>query len=416
MRKYVLIIGDGMADRPIEELGGLTPLKKAFTPNMDKLAAEGIVGRVRTIPEGFHPGSDVANLSIFGYDPARYYTGRAPLEAASIGVGLNEDDAAYRCNLVTLKFGRDKNFSPIKTFGDKAIMDDYSSGHITTEEAGELMAAIQNELGNKDIAFYPGVNYRHLMVWKEGRLNIKCVPPHDILERDIADYLPDGEGDNILQDLMRRSVDILERHSVNKERLKMGKKPANSIWLWGQGKKPSIPAYQEKYGLKGALVSPVDLIKGLGLYAGFKILNVPGVTDWLDTNYTGMVEYSLNAISELDFACIHIEAPDEAGHAGNYKDKIRAIEDFDAFVVGKVMAGLKERFREYRILLMPDHATPIEVRTHTEEPVPFAIYDSLIKRKNEGAEFNESITEKKDIMVVEKGYELMDYFIKEPLT
>ncbi len=403
MKKYVVIIGDGMADRPIDELGGLTPLKKALTANMDKLAQKGIIGKVRTIPEGFHPGSDIANLSILGYDPAKYYTGRAPLEAASIGVKLDENDVAYRCNFVTLKFDKNRTH---------AAMDDYSSGHITTEEARELIKAIKSGLEKEDIVFYPGVSYRHLMVWKNGSLNIECVPPHDIFEREITDYLPVGERDSVLRELMRKSVDILEGHSVNKERLKNGKKPANSIWLWGQGKKPQLPTYQEKYGLKGALISAVDLTKGLGIYAGFEILKVPGVTGWLDTNYSGKAEYALNALKDVDFVYIHVEAPEEAGHSGNYKDKIRAIEDFDALVVGPVMKGLKERFREYRVLLMPDHATPIKVRTHTDEPVPFVIYDSRNEKKNKGVTYDESITERKDIMVVNEGYKLMDYFVK----
>jgi 2,3-bisphosphoglycerate-independent phosphoglycerate mutase len=403
MKKYVVIIGDGMADRPIDELGGLTPLKKALTANMDKLAQKGIIGKVRTIPEGFHPGSDVANLSILGYDPAKYYTGRAPLEAASIGVKLDENDVAYRCNLVTLKFDRSRTH---------AVMDDYSSGHITTEEARELIKAIKSGLEKEDIVFYPCVSYRHLMVWKNGSLNIECVPPHDISEREITDYLPVGERDTVLRKLMRDSVDILEGHSINKERLKHGKKPANSIWLWGQGKKPELPIYQEKYGLKGALISAVDLTKGLGIYAGFEILKVPGVTGWLDTNYSGKAEYALNALKDVDFVYIHVEAPDEAGHSGNYKDKIRAIEDFDALVVGPVMKGLRERFKDYRVLLMPDHATPIKLRTHTDEPVPFVIYDSCNEKKNKGVTYDESITERKDIMVVNEGYKLMDYFVK----
>ncbi|HAK89106.1 MAG: cofactor-independent phosphoglycerate mutase [Nitrospirae bacterium GWC2_46_6] len=402
--KYIVIIGDGMADRPLDELGGLTPLQKASAPNMDELARNGIIGSVRTIPEGFHPGSDVANLSILGYDPARYYTGRAPLEAASIGVKLDETDVAYRCNLVTLKFDKNKTH---------AIMDDYSSGHITTEEAIELIKSVKAGLENDEIVFYPGVSYRHLMVWKNGSVEVECAPPHDILDKDIADYLPVGERDGVLRELMRKSVDILEGHPVNKERLKNGKKSANSIWLWGQGKKPRIPAYQEKYGLKGALISAVDLTKGLGINAGFEILKVPGVTGWLDTNYSGKAEYALNALENADFVYIHVESPDEAGHSGNYESKIKAIEDFDSLVVGPVMKGLKERFKDYRVLLMPDHATPIKVRTHTDEPVPFVIYDSRSEKNNKGATYDESITERNDIVVINEGHKLMDYFIRE---
>lgn len=401
--KYVVLIGDGMADRPVAELGGLTPLKKAFTPNMDRLAQTGIIGRVNTVPDGFHPGSDVANLSILGYDPAEYYTGRAPLEAASIGVELKENDIAYRCNLVTLKFNRDKT---------RAVMDDYSSGHITTGEAGELIEALSKELDNENITLYKGVSYRHLLVWRNGSGSIECVPPHDILEKEITDYLPVGEGDNVLRGLMRWSVGILEKHAVNKKRVEEGNKPANSIWLWGQGRMPKMPSYNEKYGISGALISAVDLTKGLGLYAGFKILNVPGATGWLDTNYAGKTEYALNALKDADFVYVHVEAPDEAGHSGNCKDKMKAIEDFDAFVVGPVMKGLGERFGAYRVLLMPDHATPLSVRTHTADPVPFVIYDSRDIRNNEGVSYDESILDRSDIMIVEKGHGLMDYFIK----
>jgi len=404
--KYVVIIGDGMADTPLEELGGLTPLKKAYTPNMDKLARESLAGMVRTVPQGFHPGSDVANLSILGYDPAKYYTGRAPLEAASIGVKLEEEDVAYRCNLVTLKFDRDRTH---------AMMDDYSSGHITTKEADELISAIKGELEEKDIVFHSGVSYRHLMVWKNGSINIECVPPHDILGREISDYLPEGEREEIVRNLMMRSVAVLEGHPVNIERMHNNKKPANSIWLWGQGKKPMLPTYDEKYGLKGALISAVDLTKGLGIYAGFEILDVPGVTGWLDTNYSGKAEYALEALKTVDFIYIHVESPDEAGHSGDYKNKLKAIEDFDALVVGPVMQGLKESSWEYRVLLMPDHATPVKLRTHTDVPVPFVLYDSRSPKQNEGMTYDEAIAERSGIMVVEEGHKLMDYLIKEVL-
>ena len=405
--KYIVIIGDGMADRPLKELGGLTPLKRALSPGMDRLATEGIIGMVRTIPKGFHPGSDVANLSILGYDPVKYYTGRAPLEAASIGVRLGRDDVAYRCNLVTLSFSNDKT---------RAVMDDYSGGHITTGEARELIKAISDKLGGEEIAFYSGVGYRHLMVWKNGKVNIRCVPPHDIPEKETEGYLPEGDGDDIIRDLMRRSVDILEGHPVNMERIKKGKKPANSIWFWGQGRRLQIPTYQERYGLKGALISAVDLSKGLGIYAGLEILNVPGITDWLDTNYTNKIEYTLNALKDVDYIYIHVAAPDEAGHAGNYHDKIKVIEDIDALLVVPLIKKLEARFKDYRLLLMPDHATPVEIKTHTEEPVPFVIYDSHSKKRNEGAMFDESIAERRDILVLEEGYRLMDYFTKETLN
>ncbi len=400
--KYIVIIGDGMADRPIEELGGKTPLQKAFTPNMDKLAREGVLGMVRTIPPGFHPGSDVANLSILGYDPVACYSGRAPLEAASMGIELDENDVAYRCNLVALKYDRQKT---------RAIMEDYSAGHISTEEAAVLIRDIDRKLGSDTIRFFPGVSYRHLMVWRNGELNVECVPPHDITGKEITDYLPAGRGEETLRTLMRSSDAILSCHPVNRKRVEEGKKPANSIWLWGQGKKPRLATFTERYSLKGALVSAVDLTKGLGVCAGLEILKVPGVTGYTDTNYRGKAEYSLDALRKLDFVYIHVEAPDEAGHSGNYRDKVKAIEDFDALVVGTVLRGAKV-FQEFRILLMPDHATPIEIRTHSGEPIPFVIYDSRVKRNNEGASFDESIAQREGIEVFEEGHRLMDRFIR----
>jgi len=400
--KYVILIGDGMADRPVRELDGKTPLQQAFTPNMDKLARGGIIGKVKTIPQGFDPGSDVANLSILGYNPAEFYTGRAPLEAASMGISLNEDDVPFRCNLVTLKFDQ---------YRKKAVMDDYSCGHITTEEAKELIQEINTKLGTEDIHFYPGVSYRHLMVWSRGPSDMECIPPHDILGKEITDYLPVGNGEEVLRKMMLRSTAILERHTVNRERTRKGDKPANSIWPWGQGKKPALPTFRQKYFFDGALVSAVHLTRGIGIYAGFEILEVPGMTGYLDTNYIGKAEESLRALNRVDFVYIHIEAPDEAGHSGNYRDKIKAIEDFDALVVGTVLRGLK-KFKEYRVLLMPDHATPVEIRTHTDEPVPFVIFDSRIKINNGALSYDEKLVEREDAMNFEEGYKLMDYFIK----
>ena len=399
--KYVVLVGDGMADRPAKARGDRTPLVDAKTVHMDWLAQRGLLGSVRTIPLGMHPGSDVANLSILGYDPKRYYSGRAPLEAASIGVALGEGDVAYRCNLVTLT-----------AENGQTVMTDYSSGHIATEEARDLIESVAAALGSGDIAFYPGVSYRHLMVWRGGRSAARCVPPHDILGKDVAAYLPSGDGGEVLRELQERSMAVLKDHPVNRKRRESGKRPATSIWLWGQGKRPALPTFREKYGLRGALISAVDLTKGLGIYAGFDILNVPGATGWLDTNYKGKAEHALAALSDVDFVYVHVEAPDEAGHAGSYDDKVRAIEDFDSFVVGNVLRGLKEGFAEYRVLLMPDHATPVEARTHTEEPVPFVIYDSRTERFNEGAVYDESVVRRQGIAMFEEGHNLMDYFIR----
>lgn len=400
--KYVVIIGDGMADRPIKELNGKTPLQVASKPNLDRLARDGTIGKIRTVPSGFHPGSDIANLNILGYDPQEFYSGRAPLEAASIGISLKENDVAYRCNLVTLKYNRDKT---------KAVMEDYSSGHISTAEARELIHEISEKVGTEQISFYPGVSYRHIMVWTDGSLNIECTPPHDITGKDIADYLPVGDREEILRDIMLSSTGILENHPINRERSKRGNNPANSIWLWGQGKKLSIPTFKQKYALDGALVSAVDLMKGLGINAGFEILEVPGMTGYIDTNYIGKAEAALKALDRVDIVYIHVEAPDEAGHAGNYTDKIRAIEDIDSLVVGTVLKGM-EAFGEYRILILPDHATPVAVKTHTEEPVPFILFDSRAKKENRDVSFDESITEKIDAVFFEEGHKLMDYFIR----
>jgi len=400
--KYIVMIGDGMADRPLEELGGRTPLQTASTPNMDRLVRHGIIGKIRTVPPGYSPGSDVANLNILGYDPREFYSGRAPLEAASIGIALNKDDVAYRCNLVTLKYNKTKT---------RAVMDDYSSGHITTEEAKELIIEINNSIGSDQISFYPGVSYRHIMVWSSGIADIECTPPHDITGKDVTDYLPVGDGEDILRELMMQASGILESHPINRERIKKGNKPANSIWFWGQGKKLNIPSFREKYALEGALVSAVDLMRGLGINAGFEILQVPGITGYLDTNYVGKAEAALKALKKVDIVYIHVEAPDEAGHSGNVADKIRAIEDFDSLVVGTVLKGL-DSFDQYRILILPDHATPLALRTHTEEPVPFVIYDNRIKKEHKGIGFDESITEHDDALFFEEGHKLMDYFIK----
>ncbi len=400
--KYIIMIGDGMADRPLKELNGKTPLQSASTPNMDRLAREGIIGKIRTIPAGFHPGSDIANLNILGYNPREFYSGRAPLEAASMGISMKDDDVAYRCNLVTLKYNRDKT---------KAVMEDYSGGHISTAEAKELIRAVHQRFGNDEIGFYPGVSYRHIMLWASGEMDIECTPPHDITGKEIADYLPVGSREDMLRDLMLKSAGVLESHAVNRDRIKRGEKPANSIWLWGQGRKLSLPSFKQKYSLDGALVSAVDLMRGIGISAGLRILEVPGITGYLDTNYEGKAAAALKALEHLDIACIHVEAPDEAGHSGNYKDKIRAIEDFDARIVGNVIKGMTH-FDAYRMLILPDHATPIDVKTHTDEPVPFVIFDSGRKRADTGASFDESIVARDDVVVFEEGYKLMDYFIR----
>ncbi|MBI5408440.1 MAG: cofactor-independent phosphoglycerate mutase [Nitrospirae bacterium] len=417
--KYIILVGDGMADRPLKELGNKTCLQKAHTPNMDRLASEGKAGKVRTIPAGFEPGSDVANLSILGYNPAIYYSGRAPIEAVYRGIKLGPKDVAFRCNLVTLDFLPPHpplakgGSSDIPTpAGSNAVMLDYSAGHITTNEARLLIKDINNKLGSKDFIFYPGVSYRHLMIWKNGKEKIKCTPPHDITGKKIGGFLPQGKGAEILNVLMEQSTEILLSNSVNKNRIKKGLRPANSIWFWGQGRQRPLPKFRDKYKLKGALISAVDLTKGLGLCAGFDIVNVKGATGYIDTNYSGKAKAALKALKQRDLVYVHVEAPDEAGHNGDMKIKIQAIEDFDSKVVGMVLKGLK-KFKDYRILLLPDHATPIKVRTHTPEPVPFVIYDgSVISKGRKTRGFSEDICRMKDVLSFEKGHKLMDYFIR----
>lgn len=407
--KYIILLGDGMADRPRADLGGRTCLQAAKTPNLDQLASAGQVGMVSTVPDGYAPGSDVANLSVLGYDPRKYYTGRSPLEAASIGVSLGPDDVAFRCNLVTLKVTAGGSAADRRR---TLLMEDFSAGHISTIEARTLIEEIGDKLGTEHIRFYPGVSYRHLMVWKGGKERIDCTPPHDIQDKDIQDYLPRGEGDDIINELMVASLDILTNHPINKGRLEAGKRAANSIWLWGQGKRPSMPTFREKYGLEGAVISAVDLTKGLGVYAGFEVVNVPGATGWIDTNYVGKAEHALFALKSKDIVYLHVEAPDEAGHTGDVKNKIKAIEDFDEFIVGNVVHGMKQ-FDEYRILALPDHPTPLEIRTHSAEPVPFVLYDSRSERKGAPVTYDERIADRSDALVFKEGYKLMDHFLKK---
>lgn len=402
--KYIVLIGDGMADRPLRRLNYRTCLQHANTPNMDWLAGEGEAGMVKTIPDGSEPGSDIANLSIFGYDPHRYYSGRAPLEAAFRGIRLSTKDVAFRCNLVTLRFKDGKR---------NVVMQDYSAGHITTREAKQLIEEVNRRLGNNEIIFYPGVSYRHLMVWRNGKNKIRCTPPHDITDKKINRYLPEGQGSERLLRLMEDSIEILQSHPVNRSRIKKGLPPANSLWFWGHGKGLRLPSFKDKYGLEGAIISAVDLMKGIGVCVGFEVINVRGATGYLDTNYIGKARSALKALRSVDMVYLHVEAPDEAGHSGDVSAKIRAIEDFDSKVVGTIVKGMK-RFKDYSILLLPDHATPISVRTHTDEPVPFVIYRSTGARgkKYNINSFSERISRVKGILFFEKGYELMDYFIK----
>ncbi len=362
--KYIVLLGDGMADEPIEELGGLTPLQKARTPRMDALARRGRLGLAATVPPGFHPGSDVANLSVFGYDPALCYSGRSPLETASMGVTLGPGDVAFRLNLVHL----------VPHYG-RLYMEDFSAGHITTPEARELLVMLQQELGGGEFNFYPGISYRHLLVWSNGKDQLKFTPPHDISGQGVDGHLPTGDGATELMQLMNSSQMLLNNHPVNRQRTREGKLSANSIWLWGHGRSPQLQTLQQRFGLSGAVISAVDLIKGIGIYAGLEIIEVPGATGYIDTNYRGKGEAALDALKRCDFVYVHVEAPDEASHGGNLDDKIAAIEAFDEQVVGTVLDGLSA-FADYRVLILPDHPTPVRRMTHTADPVPFILYGS----------------------------------------
>ena len=390
-----------MADYPIKELGNKTPLQVAKTESMDAIASRGKIGMVQTIPKGLPPGSDIANLSILGYDPNCYLTGRAVYEASSAGVRLDSHDVAFRCNLVTL------------TNSDgKTIMGDYSAGHITTGEARELIGELDVKLSGDQIRFYPGVSYRHLMVWKNGSEKVKTTPPHDISGRDVSPYLPEGEGAAKILQLMGEARNILNDNQVNKKRIADSKLPANSIWLWGQGRPISLPSFSERYGLSGSVISAVDLIKGMGVTLGLSPIEVPGATGYLDTNYLGKAEYALDVLKDKDFVFVHVEAPDEASHSGDVHNKIKAIEDFDGMVVKTVLEGIRQ-FKEYKIMVLPDHRTPIVKKTHTSEPVPFATCSSadLLKDSQQRIGFSEESAEKSGLFV-ENGFELMDFFIR----
>ena len=396
--KYIVLVGDGMADYPIEGLGGRTPLEAARTPNMDFIAKAGRLGRIKTIPDKATPGSDVANITIFGYDPQKYYTGRGPLEAANLGIEMEDDDVAFRCNLVTV-------------LGDK--LTDYSAGHISSKEAGILIKAIDQSLGTNRIRFFPGVSYRHLMLAKRGTEEhldkLKCMPPHDITGQNIAKNLPKGDNADVLIRLMEESRKILEKHEINQVRIDLKENPANMIWLWGQGKKPSLPKFTDKYGFTGSVISAVDLIKGMGRIIGLDVINVPGATGYYDTDYEGKASAAIKSLENNDFVFVHVEAPDEAGHNGDLREKLTAIERFDQMVVGKILQAFKFK-KNFRILVLPDHATPVSVRTHVADNVPFGVYGKGVTARG-FAGYSEKEAQNSDLFF-EKGYELMDYFIK----
>lgn len=401
--KYIVILGDGMSDYPVPQLNNKTPLQYAKKPNIDFLARHGQVGMVKTIPDGIAPGSDAANLSVMGYNPKEYYTGRSPLEAVSMGIKLTETDLALRCNLVTLSEKESE-------YCDK-IMVDYSSDEISTNEAAELIKVVNSHFKSDMIVFYSGISYRHCMVWKEGPLGFECTPPHDILDKSIGDFLPKGNSSEVLQDMMIESYKLLKDHPVNKSRIQKGLKPANSIWLWGQGRKPSLSSFNEKYKIKGSVISAVDLIKGIGICAGLNSVDVEGATGNIHTNFLGKAHAALKELEAgQDFVYVHIEAPDECGHRYEIENKVRSIELIDEQVVGPILENLDKNYPDYKILVLPDHPTPLSLRTHTSEPVPFIIYQKSKARLNNIEGYDE-FQAKESGLVINDGYTLMDRFI-----
>ncbi len=399
--KYVVVLGDGMSDEPIEKLGNKTPLEVADTPTLDKLSKLSEVGLVSTIPEGMKPGSDTANLSVLGYNPEIYYSGRSPLEALSIGVEMSDTDIAIRCNLVTVS-------DDDKIYEEKSMID-HSSSEISTKEAKELLNAVKEQLENEEYKYYLGTSYRHLLIHDKGDV-VDLVPPHDILGKEIGAYLPEQKD---LKEMMKKSYDILSKHPINIERVKKGLNPANSIWFWGAGTKPTISSFEEKTGKKGAMISAVDLLKGIAVGAGMYNINVEGADATLHTNYEGKADAGVNALLKegFDFVYIHVEAPDEMGHQGSVENKIKAIEYLDTRVIKRVYEALKKSGEDFKILVLPDHPTPIRLRTHTSDPVPYLLYNSKNEQNNEWCYSEKDALNSENR--VDKGYEIIDYMFEK---
>ena len=400
--KYIVILGDGMADYAVDEFNGKTVLDVANKPNIDYMSKNGELGMVKTVLDGMKPGSDVANLSVMGYDTTKCYSGRSPLEAASIGVNLKDSDVTFRANLVTL--------SDETEYENKTMLD-YSAGEISTEEAAQLIEAVEKELSTDIIHFYSGVSYRHLMVWDGGSLNVQLTPPHDISDRKITDYLPKGENADKLLQMMKKSEEILKNHPVNQKRIAAGKNPATSIWVWGEGSKPQLENFYEKYGLKASVISAVDLIKGIAKCADMKSIDVEGATGNWDTNFDGKAQAAFDTLTkdEQDLVYVHMEAPDECGHQGNAEKKKLSVELIDEKVVGFLRNKLDEAGIEYKMLILPDHPTPIKLKTHVSDPVPYVIYRSG-SISGAGLNYNEKNAETTGIYI-DKGHDLMKHFI-----
>lgn len=396
--KYIVVLGDGMADEPIPALGGRTPLDAAVTPVLDELAGKGTLGTVQNVPAGMAPGSDVANLSVLGYDPAANYSGRSPLEALSVGVQMEDDDVIFRSNIVTL--------TEPEPYAQKTILD-HSSGEISTADADILMDAIRAEFNNDTFRFYTGTSYRHILVWKHGRVSA-LEPPHDHLGKVIGDYLPQ---EKVLRDMMERSFDILNNHPLNLARAAAGKHKANSLWFWGAGTKPKVQNFKEKTGLTAAMISAVDLLKGIAVGAGMKVYNVPGATGSIDTNWEGKAQAAIDALLKdgCDYAYIHVEAPDEMGHQGRVEDKVKSIEYLDSRLIARVKQAMEAAGEDYRMLILPDHPTPLRIRTHTSNPVPYLLYDSTHEQKKR-ERFTEESARNADNFEP-NGYKLLERFL-----
>ena len=363
-RKYVTIILDGCADYPIAELGGKTPLEAAVTPNLDRMAAAGRTGLCQTTPTGMYTGSDNCCMGILGYDARKYYTGRGPIEAAALGIKLSEGDVCFRCNTVNIQNG---------------VMKDFTAGHITSEESRQILLALDQDMGNEDTRFYPGVSYRHIMVINNMGAKAKCTPPHDIIDQPIAKFLPrDHDDAEFLNKIMQQAKPILSGHAVNEFRVETGELPATDIWLWGQGTAVSLPTFQALHGLKGAMITAVDLLRGLAQLSGLSNIDVPGATGWIDTDYAGKGRAAIEALKQNDFVCVHIEAPDESGHQGNPKFKTQSLTDIDKHIVGPILDYLQKNESYYRVMALPDHYTPCSLKTHSSEPVPFVMFGTGI--------------------------------------
>ncbi len=398
--KYIVILGDGMADRPIEALGNETPLAYAKTPMMDELAAKGEIGMVHTVPDGMSPGSDTANLSVLGYNPRKYYSGRSPLEALSIGVPMKDTDIALRCNLVTLSEEED-------CYEDRTMID-HSSSEISTEDAAVLLEAVRKELETDEFKFYVGTSYRHLLIWDKGEV-VSLAQPHDILEQKITDKLPENKA---LYEMMKKSYDILVNHPINIERKKQGLHPANSCWFWGAGTKPSLSSFEEKTGKKGAMISAVDLLKGIAVGSSMKVITVDGANGGLHTNYEGKAQAAVDVLTDkgYDFVYVHLEAPDEMGHQGSVERKVQAIENLDARIIRPIVEGLRAKGEDFRMVVLPDHPTPICIRTHSSDSVPYLLYDSTREQANTW-KYNEAEAEKTENFVAE-GHTLIDHLFE----